>query len=726
MRTWVASLTVLVIVFATTSSPAQPLADRLPDGALIYVGWVGSDNMGPGYAGSHLEAVLKESKFSDFVNVSIPKVLAKIGATDREAAEITGLISAIAGPMWRHPSAFYFGGIDPPAGPNQPPSPRIALMCNAGAEARTLADQLRKVTANVPAPFPINVEEQGGVVLWSIGAKGWGAGQKPANPLSTGRNFTSALAQVQKTPVVAVYVDVQGIVSMVDAMAGNGPEAQSWAKARDALGLARIGRAIWTSGFDGKDWMSQAYVEAPAPRTGAVPAMFDAKPLSDEILKSIPQTATVAMAGRFDLGGLVRGIRSAVAQIEPQAGQQIDGFFAQVKDAIGLDLQTDLFDVLGDEWALYVDPMTAGNGMLGFAVVNRAKNPPKLDQSLSKLEEVANSLIRANMGQGDGPQMTIEFKRTPVNGATLHDFAIPFVSPSWAVKDGNLYLGLYPQVVEAALAQPGNKSILDNEDYLALRKRLGNVPASGFTFANLPKTAPEGYQEVLMISRLYLGFADMFGADTPALLLPPLRKIMPHLSPAGSVSWSDNAGWHAKAVSPFPGSGLLTPGGGGQMMIGQQALLVSIMLPSLNRARETANRVKCGSNMRQIGMAILLYSNENRGKYPPDLAALIKTQDITAECFICPSGNTAFPPNLREMKPDDVGKWVNENSNYVYLGGGMNNTAGAEVIVLYEKPEDHRQGMNMLFGDGHVEFFMMPEAQRMIEAQKNKKKGGRL
>ena len=57
--------------------------------------------------------------------------------------------------------------------------------------------------------------------------------------------------------------------------------------------------------------------------------------------------------------------------------------------------------------------------------------------------------------------------------------------------------------------------------------------------------------------------------------------------------------------------------------------MASILLPSLSRARETANRVKCASNERQIGQAILLYSNDNKGKYPPDLGTLIKTQDIT-------------------------------------------------------------------------------------------------
>src|SRR5258706_7661990 len=52
------------------------------------------------------------------------------------------------------------------------------------------------------------------------------------------------------------------------------------------------------------------------------------------------------------------------------------------------------------------------------------------------------------------------------------------------------------------------------------------------------------------------------------------------------------------------------------VVIGIIALLISILLPSLSRARETANRVKCGSNLRQIGQAMMLYANENQGSYP--------------------------------------------------------------------------------------------------------------
>jgi prepilin-type N-terminal cleavage/methylation domain-containing protein/prepilin-type processing-associated H-X9-DG protein len=52
------------------------------------------------------------------------------------------------------------------------------------------------------------------------------------------------------------------------------------------------------------------------------------------------------------------------------------------------------------------------------------------------------------------------------------------------------------------------------------------------------------------------------------------------------------------------------------VVIGIIALLISILLPSLNRARENAKQVQCLSNLRQLAMAFTMYVNAYNGRFP--------------------------------------------------------------------------------------------------------------
>ncbi len=53
------------------------------------------------------------------------------------------------------------------------------------------------------------------------------------------------------------------------------------------------------------------------------------------------------------------------------------------------------------------------------------------------------------------------------------------------------------------------------------------------------------------------------------------------------------------------------------VVIGIIALLISILLPTLNSARSSAQNVACLSNLRQVGTGLLLYTESSKGNTLP-------------------------------------------------------------------------------------------------------------
>jgi hypothetical protein len=216
----------------------------------------------------------------------------------------------------------------------------------------------------------------------------------------------------------------------------------------------------------------------PAPRSGLV-ALLDSQPISDDALRTVPKTATLMSAGRLDLAKLVAQIREIAGKIEPQAQGMFDMVMGMVQQQIGMDVQKDLLAPLGDEWVVYADPNTTGSGLLGFVLVNKLRQPEQAQTSFGKLETFLNETFKRETHG----EVTIQFQTTQASGATIHYLAVPFVAPAWAIKNGNMYVGLYPQIVAAALDNGGaGKSILDNGDFVALRNRLNGAKASSMSW----------------------------------------------------------------------------------------------------------------------------------------------------------------------------------------------------------------------------------------------------
>jgi prepilin-type processing-associated H-X9-DG protein len=110
------------------------------------------------------------------------------------------------------------------------------------------------------------------------------------------------------------------------------------------------------------------------------------------------------------------------------------------------------------------------------------------------------------------------------------------------------------------------------------------------------------------------------------------------------------------------------------VVIGIIALLIGILLPALNKARESARQVKCLSNMRQITLAIVSFAGENNGWMVGRGGASIIPYNQGK-----PNPFTAYPG-----QPADItspGDWIAWQRSIDPVGGGPGN--GADQNITY-------------------------------------------
>jgi hypothetical protein len=137
------------------------------------------------------------------------------------------------------------------------------------------------------------------------------------------------------------------------------------------------------------------------------------------------------------------------------------------------------------------------------------------------------------------------------------------------------------------------------------------------------------------------------------------------------------------------------------------------LLPSLNRVRVLDPRVESASNLRQIGLAIMQYSNDNQGAFPDSFQTILLNEDITSQAFVSPLSNdtpATGPTTQATVNQLTAGG----HCSYVYLGQGLSiATATPKTMLAYEPPSASGGGI-VLFGDFHVELLSTGEFAKLL------------
>ena len=148
-------------------------------------------------------------------------------------------------------------------------------------------------------------------------------------------------------------------------------------------------------------------------------------------------------------------------------------------------------------------------------------------------------------------------------------------------------------------------------------------------------------------------------------------------------------------------------------------ILAAMLLPALAKAREQARRTTCKANLKQIGLGIQMYydaQNPNQMQATNSVQAFFTSiapyVGYSVKVLACPSAsNTTLiaaqatnAVTVMSYAYDQSAVWQDSNGSYpVVWDNGF--TAAYTAPNPWPSTANHREGGNVLFNDGRVEWF---------------------
>lgn len=125
------------------------------------------------------------------------------------------------------------------------------------------------------------------------------------------------------------------------------------------------------------------------------------------------------------------------------------------------------------------------------------------------------------------------------------------------------------------------------------------------------------------------------------------------------------------------------------VVIGVIGIVVSLMLPAVQSARESARRLQCENHLKQIGIALQNYEAAV-GSFPPSVLYSISASDIHGYSYASISSPHAML--LPQLEMADLYDSINFSTPYIWLNDiearGTNVTAASVTVEVFLCPSD--------------------------------------
>jgi len=517
--------------------------------------------------------------------------------------------------------------------------------------------------------------------------------QRPEDSLAALPLFRRTMKHAGDKPNSFAFLNVEEALKAYEPllMQNLPPDAGEVLQALGLRGLQAVCLASTTKGTGSRNLVR---LEAPEPRYGLMKMLALPHAKRDGI-RFVPENASACGVVAVSVLEMWRELMAAISRLDGRAYGEIAEGLAKLDQELRLNLETDLLGPLGGEiTAYYAFPTELG-------VIISVQDPVRLAGGIRTLLELGATEMAPRWRRKLAKVLTLDHRGTAVHYAPVRVEDVT-LWPSYAMQDNWLVLGLNPQTVKKVLNRmaDGGSSILENQDF---RLVAGNLPAEAgvIRYVDLRTVVRLAYEFLTVAFQLAAderGMREMsrnLGIDWGKL--PPAETVCRHLTGAGDALTTDKEGISLQSYAPVD-----VPLGA----VGATGFMAGLALPAVQRARGEARRTACKSNLKQFGLAILMYTTDFDERMPPKLEDLFPDYVTAKQLFMCPS----------DHRPTAIGKGLKTSYRYV---GSLPTAVGASVIIAYERRPHHRgRGRNALFYDGHVAW--IPEGALRKELQKSR------